>query len=356
MSYYCLQHNEDNVYLNVIFQNNPDDPNLETIAEYNVTKTQPIIDKPSNYYVSVIRFDVPLNGIPLFIAPIIPNQPNPNLTPLEFGINGFTTNVIYKPDNYLTPPIQNQPKQVITPYYFVYSFQNFITSFNDALLICYNNSGQPGGAGPPFFVFDPPTQLIYLIVPIQFVNSFPSLTINQYTANYLEGFRLRYLSSNLLEFVLENTNYNGFSKIGQNFPVQTPPKYLVISQEYPCMDYWLSLRKIVLISNTIPIHFEYIPAFDSITGAQTSVTTSLPILTDFVPNVEYPKDARSIAVYNPLSQYRLIDLKGENPIYSIDLKIYWQDKLGNYYPLYIQILQQASVKIVFLKKNLYLKN
>jgi hypothetical protein len=332
MSYYCLQHNEDNIYLNVIFQNNPEDPNLETIAEYNVTKTQPIIDKPSNYYVSVIRFDVPLNGIPLFIAPIVPNQNDPNLTPLEFGINGFTTNVIYKPDNHLSAPIQNQPKQVITPYYFVYSFQNFISSFNDALLTCYNNTGQPGGAGPPFFVFDPPTQLIYLIVPIDFINSFPSLTINQYTANYLEGFRLRYLNSNLLEFVLENTNYNGFSKIGQNFPVQTPPKHLVISQEYPCMDYWLSLRKIVLISNTIPI------------------------LTDFVPNIEKPKDTRSIAVYNPLSQYLLIDLKGETPIYSIDLKIYWQDKLGNYYPLYIQILQQASVKIAFLKKNLYLKN
>jgi hypothetical protein len=340
----------DNIYLNVVFENNT---NQEIPAVYSVTKTIPLLDKPSEYYLAIIRMDVPLNGVPLLVMPIIPNQVNSNLTPFVFGINGFNTPVIYVPDNNNPVPVQNQPTQVITPYYYVFSYQNVLDAFNTALAASYVAAGAPGAAGAPFFIFNPVTQLISLIVATAFIAAPATVTCNIFAINYLEGFRFTLdVNTNTFTFVLENTGNNGFALPGQTLPVVSPPTHLAMSQEYITMEYWLNLRKIVLTSNTIPINPEYIPAYDS-NGGQSGVSLSKQVLTDFVPSIESSADARSVAVYNPSAQYRLIDMIGDLPLINIDLQIYWSDKFGNYYPLMIEVLQQASVKIGFLRRDLY---
>lgn len=352
--YSCVDRHLDNIYLNVVFQNNT--TNSEVPAHYNVTKTMPIVDKPNEYYITVVRMDIPLNGIPLLIIPIVPNQANPNLTPFVFTINASSTTVIYVPDNNNTVPVQNQLTQVITPYYFVFSFQNIITAFNTALAASWVAAGSPGGAGnAPFFIFNPVTQLISLAVSQAFITAGATISFNNALTNYLEGFELFFdTATNTFRFILANFGNNGWNLPGQTIPVAVGPPvvWFLFSQEYTCMEYWLSLRKIVLLSNTIPITTEFVPAFDA-TGSQTGVATSLPILTDFIPNIEQAGDSRSIAVYNPSAQYRLIDLIGSNPLYNIDLKIQWQDKLGNYFDLFIEPFQEGSVKLAFLRKDLY---
>ena len=86
----------DNVYLNVVIDHPIPIYNTGLVpplivnsfgvpAEYNVTKTLPIIDKASDFYCSIIRFDIPFNSIPLFIMPIVANQSNANLTPMVIG-------------------------------------------------------------------------------------------------------------------------------------------------------------------------------------------------------------------------------------------------------------------------------
>lgn len=349
--YSCVDKHLDNIYLNVVFQNNT--INSEVPARYNVTKTIPIVDKPNEYFVTVVRMDIPLNGIPLLIIPIIANQVNPNLTPFTFFINASSANVIYVPDNNDPVPAQNQLTQVITPYYFVFSFQNIITAFNTALAAAFVAAGSPGGGAAPFFIFNPVTQLISLAVSQAFITAGATISFNQALTNYLEGFEIFFnATTNIFSFVLANFHNNGWNLPGQTIAVVSPPTWFLFSQEYTCMEYWLSLRKIILISNTIPITNEFVPAFDS-AGNQTGVATSIPIMTDFVPNIENAADSRSIAVYNPSAQYRLIDLIGSNPLYNIDLTLQWQDKLGNYYDLFIEPFQQASVKVAFLRKDLY---
>ena len=81
---------------------------------------------------------------------------------------------------------------------------------------------------------------------------------------------------------------------------------------------------------------------------------SYPILTDFVPNISAAAgESRSIAYYVPTSQYRLVDLISTNPLQKIDIRIFWEDRDGNLYPLEISIFQQASLKLGFFKKSLY---
>lgn len=65
MTHFTTYCDRDNIYLNLVFQNNSSNPNSETIAEYNFTNhIKPIIDRPCDFYMSVISFDIPLNGIP----------------------------------------------------------------------------------------------------------------------------------------------------------------------------------------------------------------------------------------------------------------------------------------------------
>lgn len=357
----------DNLYLNVVFNHNSLQGQADTLAEYNVTKTIPILDKCSDFYCSIVRFDIPLNSIPLFIMPIVPNQGNPNLTPMTIQINYqgnvFVQNLIYSPTNTIYPaPTQNQVTQVITPYYYVYTFQNMLDSLNAALQLAYTafitafpGAPQATPATAPFFIFNPISQLISLISSIAWTTVGANqalISVNNFMLNYLSGFQVIADPNFLFHFVIENLNNNGYPT--NTYP--TPPAYVQITQNYDTTVLWVSLRKLLVVTNTIPIANEYVPSYNTTTGQQNAVANSMPILTDFVPAIDFANESRSVAYYIPTAQYRLVDMINDLPLYKIDLRIYWEDKVGNLYPLTISPFQQASIKIAFLRKSLYKTN
>lgn len=383
----------DNIYFNIVidhpdatFPTNPVTPSSgvePVMAEYNVSKTIPILNKASDYYCSVIRFDIPLNATPLMIMPIIPNQGDPNLTPMIIGIsyNGTTypIHLSYVADNVMTAPVQNQTKQVISPYYYVYTYQTLITMINVALLSVYTTAGLAAlfpTAIQPFFYFDPATDLINLVAHTMFTKvvspavARPEIFMNTALINYLEAFEVKfwgYNQPNGMDFTFMLTNpvtpyelfgttyvYPPYTGTPPNPQIYTAdPIYYRYTQEYSIMQYWSSLRKIVITTMNIPVNTEYIPAANNPTS---SAPTSFPILTDFVPSVDNAGQSRAIAYYYPTSQYRLIDLLSDDPLKRIDLKIYWEDKDGNLYPLTVSIFQQINVKLAFIKKSLYKNN
>lgn len=406
-----IERTEDNVYVNVVIDHpdptfaitiNPNPPLPDIIyttngdpvaSDYGVTKTEPILLDCSEYYCSVLRFTIPLDQVPLLICPIVPNQPNSNLTPLIIGIqygpdgvpgSYYSLNLTYFPTSFLPAPVQNQPTQVITPYYFMYSYQNLVTMFNAALAITYVNAGLAAlfpGFLAPYFEFDPVTDLFSLIVPSFFTTLtapalfIPRIFINHESSTFLFSFvlfsNISNLSSNInpfgndFFFSIGPSISNQFYPSGVTVPATTVPPafpatslYYKFTQEYSIIEYWTSLRKIIIISNTIPVKNEYVPATNNVNNAgisdQSGVNVSYPILTDFVPNISSTAgDSRSIAYYVPSSQYRLVDLVSTNPLQKIDIRIFWQDRDGNLYPLLLSIFQQASLKLGFFKKSLY---
>ena len=150
-----LEQEKDNIYLNIVINGNtpkynpnpalPPTGEEDVFAEFNVVKSEPYLDKPSDYYCAVIRYVIPLQSVPIFIMPIIPNQPNPDLSTMLFGMIYLGTRypkyVQYFPDNTLTAPVQNQPDQVITPYYYVYSYSHLIQNVNLDLASIWVTSG-----------------------------------------------------------------------------------------------------------------------------------------------------------------------------------------------------------------------
>jgi hypothetical protein len=365
----------DNVYLNVVFDHNGvsfpiDNPPIlpiinenSQVSDYNVTKTIPILSKASDFYCSVIRFEIPLDTIPLFIIPIVPNQPNPNLTPLVIGINvagvNYPQRLIYTPSNNIQPPIQNKPIQVITDYYYDYSIQHFVDMLNTALGFAWISSGLPLtylGYTFPWFFYDSITSLMSLVVPEYFTRiiapliDIPIIYMNEPLQSYLSSFNLKFIGYSQ-PFGREYDFILNFPTPDKRFIVPGDPLiYYKIVEDYSITEYFVALRKIIIATNTIPISNEFIP----VPGNNDSgIAASFPILTDFTPQINLAGQSRSIAYYIPTSQYRLVDLIADVPLQKIDLKIYWVDITGNINPLLISVFQQASIKLAFLRKTLY---
>lgn len=421
----------DNIYVNVAFNNAPFQIR-PTVANYNVTKTQPIVPKASDYYVSAIRFDIPTDDVPIFIMQVVANQgqgtliaPNvySQLTPFFIGIvrntkpylNStsnitttpyYTTNASMYPSSsgfgnppngnqngeIITPgstsserqlsfipdesnrgprdsaPIQNNPNvQIITPYYFCYSYQILIDMINKHLNECYIELGPEncGNQGPPYLVLNQGQQLLSWIIPDGFIQANCMIYWNVELNNYLSGFHSYWTHdpttnigthANYLLITATRNQNNYYDTIPDylNYANPTPEQNIKLwyfSQEYTTLNYWNSLRKIVIATN-LPIKNEYIPSFTP-GGGQNDINANFPILTDFVPALEKGGDTRSIVYYVPTSQYRLVDMTDNNPIYDISLRLFWEDKFGNLYPIRITVYQQASVKLIFVKKSLY---
>ena len=368
----------DNVYFNVTishpgasFNVNPDIAPSGTepiLAQYQIDNDTPFIDNASEYYASVIRFDIPLDRVPVFICPVIPNQANflpplippdlNNVTPFIIGVKriiaGITTHfpqhIIYTGYFYnnLKPPQQNQSVQVITPYYYIYDYADFLTMVNNALILAWNNAGLLP-TDIPYFFLDVNTGIIKFAISPQLLIPNPfdliSIYMNIPLSNYLGAFS-----------VIDHGFNNAFGDdLDLILPVSTTIKpheeYLpvgwgIVSQEYTTLPLWHSIRKIVILSAKLPIVNE-----SSAVGIDGS--TRVPILTDFVPILTTPGNGRDIAYYVPTGQYRLSDMVQTSPLQSFDLKVYWQDSSSNIFPLEISIFQQVNIKLAFFRKDLY---
>ena len=62
----------DNIYLNITVSNNSGNAKAFTPAIYKVTYDNPIINRPSDYYMSIVKFEIPLQDLPLFVMPNVP--------------------------------------------------------------------------------------------------------------------------------------------------------------------------------------------------------------------------------------------------------------------------------------------
>lgn len=360
----------DNIYLNVSinhqgagystgFNSTSEQPIL---AVYDVTKDTPVVENPGNYYLSVIKFDLPLSLVPLLVCKVIPNQGNPNLCQMSVGIKylgvNYPVNLIYTPNNNLSPPIQSDIRQIITPYYYIYSYENLIRMFNVALLSAWTTSGL-AAANPtlkaPFLYLDDGTGFIVLVVSSVFTaaGAPPLIFMNESSHNYLSAFEVKSFGYN------QPDGYDYQFVLNGSLPPAPETEYTIggvtyykYSQDFPTLQNWAILRKILISSNGIPTKNEYIPS----RGNSNANNGSMPVISSFTPIINAIGDNNSICYYVPQSQWKLVDMTPGPPLQRIDIQIQWEDANNNLYPLYIPLYQQANIDIAFLNKKLYKLN
>lgn len=343
---------EDTIYFNAVVNNpNATVPSNWKYATFDQTRTDNIVDKASDYYLAVARFELPGHYIPLHIFPIQFGQSDPNLSVYSVTLeyNGVASQQYLNfvtSDESATVPTTADPEQIVGPYYFVYTYQHLLkllnTAFSDALS---NLAGAPGGAAPPVMSYDASTKLFTLEAMVEYYDideaAIP-IYIYMNTKLYIlfQGFFVNTLNSDVtggapdgkdVQFQIENFSTATYDDL-----------FYYITQNYISISNWNPFKRIVFISSGMPIQSEYIP---------TSDDASEKVLVDFRPDESSQEDIRSVYQYTP-QFYRLIGLTSNLPLRRVAFRIYWEDKDNNFYLLKIPFLQQMSVKFALIRKNL----
>ena len=405
-------------YYNVIM--NGTGINKATIATYDDTRTQAILNNAGDYMMSIVSFSIDSSHMPLFVCDVIQNPNNHNdinFTPyvitMRFNETDYSENLIYNTDKkYLqlpVPPTPENGQDTNTEYYYVYYYDTFITMMNEAIKRIYariSNDYPPlQGKSLPYFEYNIKDGLISLLTPNIEYTTGSGVYVYRTQLDPINGQVILtpqtfgtiqiYVNSRLYRFIDGIPSY--ISNYGQSQSVYN--QFCLLVKDLGNNYYYKALTTDLMLLNTAgqaivantqpPLTYttspnylrseqEYpnIGGFNSLASIifMTShipiqneyipslkdlggSSSSRPIVTSFSPNLQKAGESRTRFTYYPSGAYRLINLKSSQPLNRIDLQVFWQDKNQNLYPFKISYGETNTIKIMFIKKSfLYSSN
>jgi hypothetical protein len=375
-----IKHSPDHVYFDMTARAY-DSPNTdnEIPMVFNDQRDVPILNNCSEYYLSVVRFQVDTFAdlLPVLVPQIQRNQANANLTTytltLEYedAVGVITTApaepVIWVPQK-ANAPVPNAPSlnanglQTFSDYYYCYNFSYWINLVNDTLVTAMNAliALVPALAGiePPFMawnddqtatlyaresMFDTdvfPQVRIYFNRPMySLFSSFPSLKYNISNPNrkYYQLLMKRYSGEKVI--VLPN--------FGINALIWNKQEYSTISQFTPVGSVLFTTGTMPITSNQLSNTSVYID------GRQTQLTNTYNNFANIITDISSDELAyKPSLLYVPSSEYRLIDMNNDQPLTQVDVAVHWRDKLGVIRPFFLPPNSSCSIKLMFRKKHL----
>jgi len=348
-------------------------------VKFNETRSVPYIDRPDDWCVSVVRFEVDTYGssLPLMIPSVEIGQVNPNALEaritLKYGGQSFTQQLQFVPENVSavvpSAPLLSQDNS--QGYYNLNSFQSFIqiinTGFSNALIGLKALVPAIAAARQPFIQIDQ-AGYCYIYADQTFYDS--GLGVGNYIEIFFDNGLYTYLSS----FQYDNFGNGIVSPPFARFrlrvygsPTFAPQNTfsvtdalgtyntLVCFQDFVALQAWNPVSGIIFKSQILPIKpsLTGVPLILGASSSQQQLATSNVVLnlTDLVVLNNDGKQYKPGILYTPTAEYRLIDLFGTTPLYTIDIEVEWVDSFGNSYPLVLAPGASASMKILFRKKD-----
>lgn len=326
-----LQDNNDHIYYNINIRKGLQNAGKQFAASFNETRVEPILKNPSDYLLSVVRFSIPSQSIPIFLW--VDNIFKVTISYLTFD---FTTTLQFIP---------NSPGGSYDYYgRAIWNYQDFIDSINNALLISFNNfiSGTvPFALRPqtaPYMVYNPESQLCSLIAAEKY-----DITYTNPVYIYFNRDLINYFPA-LQSYDQGDTIKTAYIKVKDNLNniiIVNGVSQYEIKEEYSTLFLWNDMQKILLLTDSIPVTNELI-------GSQTNINQK--IITDFEPLSSL--NDRSQIQYFPQGPLRFYDLISSYPLTHMNLKIFWETKDGKQFPLYINETDNCSIKLYFKKKGI----
>jgi hypothetical protein len=293
--------------------------NINKLAVFNINRTDIILDNPSDYYLGILDFSLPLFAIPLFS--FIDGRYK---FFLEFDGLRLENTLLWVPESANTSPVFQS----------VYSYLGFITSMNNSLKKLYDDMK----LAKPFTFLA--TEQIFVTLENDLIsinyedyyylnNSF--LCCNKPLYEFLTSFQVFFESSLLIRF-LYNNHMRSYIRAGKT--------YYKLTQQNMDLDNWSSLESILFQTSTVPVAGEII-------GAQNN--EQILVLGDYI---HLPNENRS-AYYNFVSKapIRLSNLNSNFPLSQMDVTIRWFNKEGASEIIIITQQQNARIKLVFVRKT-----
>lgn len=364
------------IYYNVSIPHNDRESKFgsPTVAKFSEARDEPLFHgKPCDWNMSVIRFTIPTNYIPIMYFPVEEDISDPTnrdksiySVTLTYQGNVFQEHLEWRTqdDGVPIPPpptgvtereFQYNPQYL--EYYALYSQNHFCKLINEALDRCFQNNIVPllpaGVYLSPYFFFDSETRLYSLVTSNLFLSDavLPiDIYFNTYLyANFDGSFDVTYndFSTPNGQGVKFNIFYRG---LNQRANVLQPDGYDYIQkQEYDSTGQMQSFTSIIIRSTSLPIVNEAItlqPRAGTRNGTGIG-SGSESIISDFELDLYSGKELKSFIHYNPTAEYRRITLQGETPITRMDISLFWKDNYDNLYPLLIGSHNIVTVKILF---------
>ena len=376
--------NSDHIYFDLTLKNFEATTNESTPLIFNEARNSPFIPNSGDYYMSIIRFQLDTYSLPVFLADIQPDQSNPNLmihsitleyeTPLGVKTSAGPTYLDWVPiDKNISVPVSpsaNPNKmQSVSPYYYAYTFKHIISLINTALIKNMNLlktlvSGI-NSIDAPFMGWDDINKVasIYGEDAHFNINNISTAHINIYfnsplfsLFNSFMHFKYAPTSPNNQIYQLRMESYNGLNLI-KDALISGTKTYIKLTQEYPTISNWTPISSIVFLSNTLPINHSQLSSpiiiNNGILVSSGENDAFASIITDLVSD---ELCYRPNLLYTPSGEYRLIDLRGNQPLNHIDISVYWKDKYGRLNQFYLFSGGSCTIKLLFRKKAFNLSN
>jgi hypothetical protein len=387
-------------------------PNRLTFTE---VRSSPILDNPSDYFLSIIRFSLDTAGsMPLFIPQIelknsvgptpwnntvyyVSVEYNPPLAPANRLIS--KKRVIYVPQSniYTTPAVVPPTINANTePYYWVNNIQAFICMINEALKDAYADIiAQAGASLPPitlpatwvagnepYMLWDTTRAVATLVAQkdlfqqecldvgsavgfVYFNNPLFTLfssfqAIHNYTFDpnpvSVNDGEANYLIKvfNKKGGALNNYVPENVDASGNMVGSGPPYNALFMEQPYSTGATLCPIQSLVFTTTLLPVLPQLIgiPRVLSNNNSSSGQNDNLSNeITDLVVNLVNGTEYFPNVLYLPTAEYRLIDLQSNAPLYGIQISVQWKDVYGIYHDFFLQNGCSCSLKIMFRKKN-----
>lgn len=304
---------------------------------FNTTRTSPVLDKPNDWEVAVVRFYLP-SEMPLFIWDTSPD-----------GIAQFLT-VAMEFDSKLieTPLILDQYCPTCIPTNSVLFYQEFIDMINTALLTTFTALKLAKPLMPPtqapYMTYSPISQLCTLVAQTSYDSQLPAPVAIYFNINMYN----RFFPGMLIAGIVDKTFPTTYAQLrvqdtktnSNTYNPTIPVGFYHMVQEYSSLALWNDLQTILLETDHIPTNPEFEPTENDVTRR---------LLTDFEPITEI--NNRQAFQYQPSGALRWYDLKSTYPLKAVDLRVFWRSRTGTVYPLIMLQGQIATIKLRFRNKH-----
>lgn len=358
----------DNVYLNVFISNTGDTP---IPAEYIAQQNKPILDNMNDYEAGIVRMKIPTASVPLMIF-----EDNEYWMGFVLGQNDdhlLVRPVVlldeYKSNNLLSSPYNR----------YIFYYSQFLGCINAVLsdlwslaiadanyqaVIAdnlYNPANNPERYAPIFKINGTTSYIDFISAcdPAEatkescpFYADGIQIVMSNKLFYFFSGFPSKYYGStgivldNRLTYKLQlyADQYNN-TKVIEQWNGQDTFDAVCITQDYPSLFLWNTLSR-VFITTSIALEKEYI-----LTKGDLGQNKKFEILTDFeLPDDSSSKGLREYIYVQP-TIIRWINFKSSGQLDKMDLKIFFQTKDLDVYPLVIPPSFEATMKMRFRRRQ-----
>lgn len=328
------QSTSDVVYFNASIKNNK---NVSIQAFFQQARSQNIIEKCNDYYLAVVRLEVPHSTVAMFNF-----AARDYFVTINNGVTDFTTQLLYVSDG-------NPTSNLDSAFQGIYTFQQFLDSLNTALRTSHIAAGIAGNA--PMMVYEEDGRFS-LNVDTNYTIGVDEIFFNDALFRLFQGIQSEFISftatSNKDYRMIYGPLFNNILTYPTN-PIfgYIAGDYYKMSQETQSQFTWVNISSIVVTTNTIPCKKEYIGL------SSDNNSTESQTITDFIPvQQNFNKYDRTPWVYEPQDGYRLVDLESDSPLRTIQFKVELVNDESFIFPVSLAPGENILLKMMFMKKSL----